>query len=179
MDGKSSLACYLMTLDRCYARLCAKYAQRAAAGPYPGSAAPADASAADHAAAARASARLATANKGAPRGGLNGSVGGPGLARTSPGPPPPPVAGRAAFNLADVDFCVFHSPFNKLVRSQPGHVATRKRIHSRYQAFRLFEQGGSRDWAVACMCREYSSLVAVRPLLLSRQQGGGCRPVRM
>jgi len=118
VDGKSSLACYLMTLDRCYARLCAKYAQRAAAasaGPDAG-AAP-GASAADAAAAARASARLASANRGAPaRPPAEAPAEGGRDARRSPGPPPAPPAGRPGFSLAEVDYCVFHSPFNKLVR---------------------------------------------------------------
>lgn len=121
MDGKSSLACYLMTLDRCYARLCAKYAQRAAAAASPWqkpnpSPCP-DAKPADAAAAARASERLASANQGAPGASPERPAGGPALARWSPGPPLPPGAGGAgAFSLAEVDFCVFHSPFNKLVR---------------------------------------------------------------
>jgi len=121
VDGKSSLACYLMTLDRCYARLCAKYAQRAAAaspGPDAGAAPGATAAgAADAAAAARASARLASANRGAPaRPPAEAPPGGGRGARRSPGPPPAPPAGQPGFSLAEVDFCVFHSPFNKLVR---------------------------------------------------------------
>ena len=122
MDGKSSLACYLMTLDRCYARLCAKYAQRAAAAATPWqkpnpSPCP-NAKPADAAAAARASERLASANRGAPGVSPERPPGGPALARGSPGPPPPLGAGggAGAFSLAEVDFCVFHSPFNKLVR---------------------------------------------------------------
>ena len=122
VDGKSSLACYLMTLDRCYARLCAKYAQRAAAAvsprQKPESGSGPVAKPADAAAAARASERLASANRGAPGLSPERWRGGPELAQGSPGPPPPPSAGGAlsTFSLAEVDFCVFHSPFNKLVR---------------------------------------------------------------
>ena len=110
VDGKSSLACYLMTLDRCYARLCAKYAQRATAGPCPDSASAPDASAADRAAADRASARLASANQGAHKVG-------PGLVRGSSRPPPLPAAGRSAFSLTEVPpVAASHADYGKHVK---------------------------------------------------------------
>ena len=110
VDGKSSLACYLMTLDRCYARLCAKYAQRATAGPCPDSASAPDASAADRAAADRASARLASANQGAHKAR-------PGLVRGSSRAPSLPAAGRSAFSLTEVPpVAALHAVYGKHVK---------------------------------------------------------------
>ncbi|CAL5218963.1 g717 [Coccomyxa viridis] len=79
VDGKSSVACYLMALDKCYASLCEKF-ERCRSN-------------------FERQRRLARSSSGSAKG------------STGDMPSSPP-----SLTLADVDYCVMHSPFVKMVR---------------------------------------------------------------